>query len=219
MRPDRSASVRGRAGVRPRVVAAKGTALLLIDVINDLDFPGATALIEAADPMASRIAELKRRAVSAGIPVVYVNDNFGQWRSDFRRTVAHCTSATSPGRRVSRRLKPGPNDYFVLKPRHSGFFATTLEVLLADLGARRLILTGIAGDMCVLFTANDAYVRHYVLLVPSDCVASNSVDRTEAALTQMKTVLRADIRPSDQLTFRNAGRGGQGSGARRQIRS
>ena len=109
--------------------------------------------------MAAPLARLKRRATAAGVPTIYINDNFGQWRSDFRRTVAHCTARSSPGHRVSRRLRPTARDYFVLKPKHSGFFDTTLDTLLETLRIRRVILTGIAGNICVLFTANDAYMR------------------------------------------------------------
>jgi hypothetical protein len=113
-----------------------GTALLLIDVINDLAFPGSEVLVAQAEPMALRLRVLKRRAAAAGVPVIYVNDNFGQWRSDFRQTVAHCTARTSPGRLVSQRLRPTARDYFVLKPKHSGFFDTTLDTLLDSLGTR-----------------------------------------------------------------------------------
>ena len=140
-------------------VPVSGTALLLIDVINDLAFEGSAALVEQAEPMANRLASLKRRASAAGVPTIYINDNFGQWRSDFRQTVTHCTSRSSPGRRVSERLRPTSRDYFVLKPKHSGFFDTTLDTLLDTLRIRRVILTGIAGNICVLFTANDAYMR------------------------------------------------------------
>jgi nicotinamidase-related amidase len=77
--------MRGQS-VSKRHLAVTGTVLLLIDVINDLDFPGSLALVRQAEPMATRLARLKRRAVHAGIPVVYVNDNFGQWRSDFSRS-------------------------------------------------------------------------------------------------------------------------------------
>ena len=101
--------------------------------------------------MALRLAVLKRRAAAAGVPVIHVNDNFGQWRSDFRQTVTHCTARTAPGRVVSQRLRPTARDYFVLKPRHSGFFDTTLDTLLGSLGTRRVILTGMAGNICVLF--------------------------------------------------------------------
>ena len=148
------------------IVPAAGTALFLIDVINDLDFKGSSALVAQAEPMAVRLAALKRRAAAAGVPCLYVNDNFGQWRSDFRHTVAHCTSRSSPGRRVSRRLRPTARDYFVLKPKHSGFFDTTLDTLLATLRIRRVILTGIAGNICVLFTANDAYMRELRIFAP-----------------------------------------------------
>jgi nicotinamidase-related amidase len=130
---------------------------LLIDVINDLAFDGSGPLVAQAALMAAPLARLKRRATAAGLPTIYINDNFGQWRSDFRRTVAHCTARSSPGHQVSRRLRPTARDYFVLKPKHSGFFDTTLDTLLETLSIRRVILTGIAGNICVLFTANDAY--------------------------------------------------------------
>ena len=191
------------ANRRPRrvPVPVAGTALLLIDVINDLAFEGAQQLIAEAEPMASRIAALKRRATKADVPVIYINDNFGQWRSDFRRTVAHCTARTSPGRRVSQRLRPTSRDYFVLKPKHSGFYDTTLDTLLGSLRIRRVILTGIAGNICVLFTANDAYMRELKIFAPADCIVSNTEQDNQNALRQIHTVLKGNVTPSEQLTF------------------
>ena len=180
-------------------VPVAGSALLLIDVINDLAFAGSDALVAQAEPMAVRLAALKRRATAAGVPTIYINDNFGKWRSDFRQTVAHCTARSSPGRRVSQRLRPTARDYFVLKPKHSGFFDTTLDTLLENLRVRRVILTGIAGNICVLFTANDAYMRDYALIVPSDCVASTDPGEAEHALDQMQVVLKAQVVPSHEL--------------------
>ena len=187
-------------------VPVRGTALLLIDVINDLDFDGSEALVAQAEPMALRLEALKRRAARAGVPCIYINDNFGRWRSDFRQTVAHCTARTSPGRLVSRRLRPSPRDYFVLKPKHSGFFDTTLDTLLEALHIRRVILTGIAGNICVLFTANDAYMRELRLYTPSDCVVSNTVDDNDHALRQMKIVMKANVASSERLVFRSRAR-------------
>jgi nicotinamidase-related amidase len=183
-------------------VPVAGTALLLIDVINDLAFEGSAPLVAQAEAMAPRLALMKRRATAGGVPTLYVNDNFGQWRSDFRRTVAHCTAPTSPGRRVSRILRPGPRDYFVLKPKHSGFYDTTLDTLLDALRIRRVILSGIAGNICVLFTANDAYMRDLKLYVPSDCVVSNTLVDNEHALRQMQTVLKATTTTATRLRFR-----------------
>jgi nicotinamidase-related amidase len=181
------------------VPETSAVALLLIDVINDMEFPGAEALVEQAVPMAHRIAELKRRAKQAGIPVVYVNDNFGRWQSDFRRVVEHCLEDGVRGEEVARILQPDDDDYFVLKPKHSAFFATTLDTLLTYLGARTLILTGVAGNICILFSANDAYMRDFNLFVPADCVASNTARENENALEQMQAVLKADITPSQEL--------------------
>lgn len=177
------------------------TALLLIDVINDLDFPGSEELLAHCLPMARQIAELRRRAREASIPTIYVNDNFGRWRSDFRAQVDHCLRDGGQGKPVVELLKPAEDDYFVLKPKHSGFYSTALDLLLDHLEVRRLILAGIAGNLCVLFTANDAYMRDFDLVVPRDCVASNSVEENEGALRQMQCFLKAEIGPSEDLTL------------------
>ena len=183
-----------------------GTALLLIDVINDLAFPGSEELVVQAEPMARRLAVLKRRAAAAGVPVIYVNDNFGQWRSDFRQTVAHCTARTSPGRLVSHRLRPTTRDYFVLKPKHSAFFDTTLDTLLGSLRIRRVILTGIAGNICVLFTANDAHMRELKVYAPADCIVSNTSTANGHALEQIASVMKGQVAPSTRLRFHGRAR-------------
>ena len=151
--------------------------------------------------MAAPLARLKRRATAAGVPTIYINDNFGQWRSDFRRTVAHCTARSSPGHRVSTSLRPTARDYFVLKPKHSGFYDTTLDTLLSDLRIRRVIVTGIAGNICVLFTANDAYMRGLKIFAPADCIVSNTARDNENALRQIQSVLKGNITASEHLTF------------------
>jgi nicotinamidase-related amidase len=174
-------------------------ALLLIDLINDLDFPEGDDLLRHALPMVGRIAALKRRAKTAGIPILYVNDNFGRRRSDFNTQVDHCLRDDVRGRPLAEALRPEEDDYFVLKPKNSGFFSTTLDILLEYLQVKSLILTGIAGNNCVLFTANDAYMRDFYLYVPSDCVASNEPEENRHALEQIRTVLKADIHPSTEM--------------------
>jgi nicotinamidase-related amidase len=178
-------------------------ALLLIDVINDLAFEEGSALLKHALPMAKKLAALKQRAKQEGIPSIYVNDNFGRWQSDFQTIVRHCLDEEVCGKPIATLLQPEAEDYFVLKPKHSGFYSTTLELLLQALGARTLILTGVAGNICVLFTANDAYMRDYTLIIPSDCVASNTARENANALHLMQTVLKADIRPSTTLDLQH----------------
>jgi nicotinamidase-related amidase len=173
--------------------------LLLIDVINGLDFPGNEEIVARAEPVARRIAALKHRAKAHGIPTIYVNDNFGRWRSDRSALLEHYLRADQPGHRMVELLQPEPDDYFVLKPKHSAFFSTTLDTLLAYLGARTLILTGVAGNICVFFSANDAYMRDFDLVVPEDCIASNTTRENEYALAQMRQILRADTTPSPDL--------------------
>jgi len=176
-------------------------ALLLIDTINDLEFDGGEDLLRFALPAAKRISDLKQRARVAQLPIIYVNDNFGKWRSDFKRIVNHCLDDRVRGSSIAKLLAPDDDDYFVLKPKHSGFFSTSLDLVLEYLGTRTLVLTGFAGNNCVLFTANDAYMRDYKLIIPSDCVASENELDNDNALKQMQQVLKADIRPSEEIKF------------------
>lgn len=173
--------------------------LLLIDVINDLEWPDGDKLLEFARPMSHAIRDLKQCATEAGIPTVSVNDNFGQWRSDARLLIKHCLEDDVRGREIVQLVQPDDDDYFVLKPKHSGFFSTNLDILLDYPGAKALILTGVAGDICVLFTANDAYMRDFQLVVPCACIASNTDETNRNALNLMNRVLKADTRPSTEL--------------------
>jgi nicotinamidase-related amidase len=179
---------------RPAHFAAEKAAvvLLLVDVINDFAFPEAPLLLRYALPAARRIAWLKAKCRQRQIPAIYVNDNFGRWRSDFKNQVERCTAEDSTGAPVARMLIPAEDDYFVLKPKHSGFYASSLDVLLTSLGARKLIITGFAADICVLFTANDAYMRDYEVTVPMDCIAAETISAKRTACAQMKRYLRAD---------------------------
>jgi nicotinamidase-related amidase len=174
-------------------------ALLLIDWINDLEFEGGRRLLTPAVRAADRVAALRTRARNAGIPVIYANDNFGRWRSNFSEVVEHVLTDDVAGRPLAERLMPDPKDYFVLKPKHSAFFSTTLDTLLKYLQVERVILTGITADMCVLITAVDAHMRDFEIHVPQDCTASMSEAVNREALRYMKRVPQADIRPAARL--------------------
>jgi nicotinamidase-related amidase len=176
-------------------------ALLLIDVINSLDFPNSEALLKHALPMSERIASLKIAARKHGVPIIYVNDNFGRWRSDFRSQVNACLEPGVLGRPIVERLKPEENDYFILKPMHSGFYLTPLEMLLDRLEAETLIITGMATNICVFFTANDAHMRGYRIIAPRDCSAAESDADHQSTLDQLEKVMSADIRPSSAIDF------------------
>jgi nicotinamidase-related amidase len=172
-------------------------ALLIIDMINAFDFKGAKQMLPRTLEAAKAIRRLKDRARQANVPTVYVNDNFGRWRSDFHQLLEHVLA--SPGREIATLLKPQREDYFVLKPKDSGFQFTTLDVLLEHLGASTLVLTGVAGNFCVLFTAHDAYMRDYRIVVPRDCIASVTEENDRYALEHMAQVTKADVRSSAEI--------------------
>lgn len=176
-----------------------GIALVLIDFINLL--PGGTSSLGARAVHAARnTASLKNRARAARIPVIYANDHFGDWRSDFPSLVRKCESASRHTRHLAEILCPGKDDYSVLKPMHSAFYGTPLEFLLDELAVRRLILTGLEADICVLFTGQDAHMRRFALWIPADCVASRSERRRSSALEFMRQNLKASTQPSTSVT-------------------
>ncbi|WP_312489227.1 isochorismatase family cysteine hydrolase [Sphingomonas sp.] len=181
--------------------APASAALIIIDMINDLDFDGGEQLREPAGAAARRIVALREAADKAGVPVIYVNDNFGHWHAERSTIVAHCGRDDSPGRALIAALAPRDSDYFIVKPQFSGFYATNLPVLLPQLGVNRVILTGVAADICVLFTAADAHMREYDLWVPGDTVASESDEHRRWALEIMRHAMCAETRPTDELAL------------------
>ena len=176
-------------------------ALLLIDVINHFEFPDGSKLLRQAEPIAPRLARLKRRARQAGIPAIYVNDNFGQWRSNAARLLEYCLRPGARGRRFVESLKPDEEDYLVLKPMHSAFYQSPLEVLLRHLGASSLILGGLATNSCIICTAHDANMRDYRLFVPADCSASRTRPEHLQAIQHIKTMRNTDVSPSPLLSL------------------
>ncbi|RDZ28326.1 cysteine hydrolase family protein [Lysobacter silvisoli] len=185
----------------PRRKPTTASALLLVDMINAFDFPGGDALARAALPCARRIAGLKSRMTALGLPIIYANDNYGQWRSDFRQVVATCGDSEL-GAPLIKLLHPQADDYFVLKPAHSAFHDTPLQALLERLGVSKLVITGIATDSCVLATSLEGHMRHYRLYVPEDCTAALTPARKARALRLLRETLEVDARKSAWITQR-----------------
>lgn len=175
------------------------TVLLLVDVINDCAFPGGEDLARNAAPTLAPISRLAERCRAAGVPVVYVNDNYGHWNDTFPEIVERCAAEASHGREIAAALRPHDGDHFILKPKHSAFYLTSLDALLAKYEAERVILCGYAGDICVLFTANDAHMREYEVVVPRDGIASESAEVNACALGMMEKNLGARTPPAAEV--------------------
>jgi nicotinamidase-related amidase len=174
--------------------AAPRPALLLIDLINRFDFPGGGALAKATLGASHRILALRERFDAAGLPVIYVNDNFMHWQGEFRDLVAACRATPGPAAEIAERLAPEDGHYYVLKPKHSAFMASALPVLLAQLRVDALVLAGVAADSCVLATGLDAKMREFRIWAPSDCTAANTPLRKQRALELLRTAVQADTR-------------------------
>jgi nicotinamidase-related amidase len=180
------------------------TVLLLVDTINPFDFPGGAAFARRSMRVAHAIAALRERATRARVPVVYVNDNLGRWRSDVDGLIERCRRPEMAGAPIVELLAPRPSDYVVLKTTLSGFYQTPLDTMLRLGGVRRLVVTGFAADNCVLFTAADAYMREYRLDVPRDCIGAKSPAALRRALGTLEELLGARTAPSSRVRLRSA---------------
>jgi nicotinamidase-related amidase len=186
---DRRSSVRHESAV----------ALILVDVINHFEFPDGRRLLRNALPIAPKLARLKARARRSSIPVIYVNDNFGQWRSNASKLLEYCVRPDALGREFVESVRPDEQDYLVLKPMHSAFYQSPLDILLRHLGASCLILCGLATNSCIICTAHDANMRDYRLFVPSDCCAARTGREHQQAIEHVKNMSDANISCSSTL--------------------
>ena len=189
--------IRG-TGMRATRLPKSQRVLLLVDFISALDFPGAEKLAGPALAAARATAELKRRLAAEGVTAIYANDNYGVWQSDFHSLVSHCLGLPGEAGEIARLLYPQASDLTILKPRHSAFYASPLELLLAEMDTRELVLCGLATDMCVQLTAADAFLREYKVWVPADCTAAESERSKAAALDYMASVLKCEVHPSTE---------------------
>lgn len=171
----------------------ENTAVLLVDLINDFNFPGGDKLLQNTEKILPNLIRLKKYAKENDLPVIYVNDHYGLWQADFNKIIEQCTNSLSEN--IIEAIKPDDTDYFLIKPQHSAFFQTPLQSLLTDLGRDRLIIGGIAGDICILFTAKDAYMYQMDLHIPRDCMASEEQETNDYALYLMHSVMKANIDP------------------------
>jgi nicotinamidase-related amidase len=177
------------------------SALLIVDMINAFDFEGAAALLDQSRRIGPRVVKLKTRAKAARAPVIYCNDNFGNWRSDFKAVLDACTREDKPARDLVQSVAPERSDYFILKPKHSAFYETPLESLLEDLKVRRLILCGIAGDGCIHSTATDAHIREFEVIVVRDGTASQTAARNRNALRHLDVARYARLGDANRVRF------------------
>ena len=175
------------------------TALLILDMISEFAYPDGSKVLRSARHAARAIARLKARASTASIPVIYINDTAGKWESDQRAFVKRCLQPSAAGRDVVELIRPGPDDYFIFKPKHSAFFDTPLPTLLSQLSIGQLILTGVTSHQCVLFTAMDAHVREFDLIVPADCIGAATQSQNRHGLFVLQTALRARTTSSSRV--------------------
>ena len=170
------------------------TALLVVDMLNTYDFEDADALKASAAKVVPHLAEVVEHAKREDFLTIYVNDNYGDWAAGRQELVDAAMGGAAP--ELVEPIAPAPGTPFVVKARHSIFYQTQLEYLLRQEGIERLILTGQVTEQCILYSALDAYVRHFEATIPRDAVAHIDEDLAKAALRMMEDNMRAQITSS-----------------------
>ncbi len=180
-------------GLEPSLLRKSRRVLVLVDFINPLHFPGAEKLVPRALKAARATAKLKERLARSRVPAIYANDHYGTWHAEFSDVLKACLALEGPRGEIARILAPSPQDLTILKPRHSAFFATPLDLLLRQLEAEELVIAGLATDMCVQLTTVEAYMHGYSAWVPADCTAAESEEAERYALRHMASVMKCSI--------------------------
>lgn len=188
--------------MKPKDLPRSRQALVLVDFMNPLDFPGADDLAAEALDAARATARFKRALSAQGVPTIYANDNFGNWTSDFSSMVQAFMNRPGTSGSIAKLLKPKRGDLTVLKPMHSAFFGSPLDILLDKMGVEKLIFAGLATDICVKLTAMDGFLRGFRMAVPADCTAAESPAKKSAALAYMQDILKCDVAPSGETRGR-----------------
>ncbi|MGW6486766.1 isochorismatase family cysteine hydrolase [Streptomyces sp. NPDC055056] len=173
------------------------TALILIDMINTYDHPDVDQLLPSVNEVIPHAAALLERGRRSGAPVIYVNDNFGEWRSHHGELVERALAG--PCAHLVEPLRPDDSSLFVVKARHSVFYETPLSYLLSEQGVDHLVLCGQVTEQCVLYSALDAHIRHLDVTVPRDAVAHIHADLASAALRMMERNMGARICRAEEL--------------------
>ena len=170
-------------------------AVLVIDMLNTYRHDDAELLApnvaEIIDPMVGLISVARERD---DVDLIYVNDNYGDFTADHNDIVRSALEGERP--ELVEPIAPDEGTLFLEKVRHSAFYATPLAYLLGRLETKRLILTGQVTEQCILYTALDAYIRHFAVAVPPDAVAAILPDLGQAALQMMERNMRVELVPA-----------------------
>jgi nicotinamidase-related amidase len=170
------------------------TALVVVDMLNTYEHADAEELIRSVREVLPNIASLIERARTENVEVIYVNDNYGAWNQGRSELVERASAG--PHGDLIEPIVPNDDTAFVVKARHSIFFETPLEYLLRTGEIRRLVLVGQVTEQCILYSALDAYIRHFEVVVPPDAVAAIHADLHKAALEMMRINMDADLTPA-----------------------
>ena len=175
------------------------TALIVVDMLNTYEHEDAERLASNVKPTVAPISGLVSRARDDDVPVVYVQDNYGDWNTSAEKLARRAMEGRHP--ELVEPILPPDDAAFIIKARHSAFYQTLLEYLLDRDGAGRIVLAGQVTEQCILYSALDAYVRHFEVAVPRDAVAHIHESLGDAALEMMERNMGAEVAGSDQLRF------------------
>jgi nicotinamidase-related amidase len=166
-------------------------ALIVVDMLNHYEHEDADLLMSDVERILSPLERLIHEARTRSIESVYVNDNHGDWGAGRQELVERALAGAAP--HLVEPIVPPAELPFVVKRRHSIFYQTLLEYLLREHGVTRIILAGQVTEQCILYSALDAYLRHFEVFIARDCVAHIQEDLADAAFRMMECNMHADV--------------------------
>jgi len=181
-------------------VRGERTALLVVDMLNTYEHDDAVVLAESVRSAIPQMVALIERARNDEVPIVFVNDNYGDWNSSSEELAAAAMNGSYP--ELVEPVLPADDDMFVIKTRHSVFFSTPLEYLLETMDVGRIVLTGQVTEQCILYSAVDGYVGHFEVSVPHDGVAHIHEHLAKSALEMMERNMHAEIGDASDLRLK-----------------
>ena len=168
--------------------------VLVIDMVKGFLEPGHNLYCgDESREIIPRVHNLLTRERAAGSEILFISDHHDPDDLEFRIFPVHCVKGTEEPDVIMELSEFVTGDNVIPKKRYSGFYNTDLEARLAAVSPDRIIICGVATNVCVLHTTSDARNRDYPVEVPSDCVASFNPEAHTWALSHLKDILGATV--------------------------
>ncbi|MGP4071838.1 cysteine hydrolase family protein [Piscibacillus sp. B03] len=162
------------------------TALVLIDLQKESNFG-----IDRMEEVVNNSKQIIEECRASNIPIIYTRqinrfDGIGLSKEEPLNEdgTPYYYNSNSDQIEIFDQIKPEDHDVVIDKYRWSAFHATSLDLMLRNLGVTDLLIGGVVTDGCLMTSVFDAYFRDYhIHLVEDMCAATNEGAHMSALAT------------------------------------